>query len=67
MSEQPINIKYIKQEWNGEIPLLMRGWWVRHWWPARIKQLDRERADWERWCYESEVRCHELFTSSKEA
>ena len=32
--------------WFEEIPLRLRGWWRRHWWPARIKQLDRERQFW---------------------
>lgn len=35
--------------WRAEGPLRLRGWWRRHWWPSRIAQLDRERADWKRW------------------
>lgn len=30
------------------------------WWPNKIKQLDRERKDWQRWCREAERRCIEL-------
>lgn len=35
--------------WRDEVPLRLRGWWRRHWWPERLRQLDRERADWKRW------------------
>lgn len=33
----------------------MKSWWRHHWWPARIRQLDRERADWKRWCEAAET------------
>ena len=26
------------------------------WWPNKIKQLDRERKDWQRWCRDAEQR-----------
>jgi hypothetical protein len=32
--------------WREETPLRVRHWWRLHWWPARIRQLDRERAFW---------------------
>ncbi len=40
--------------WREEEPLRLRSWWRRHWWPARIRQIDRERADWKRWCETAE-------------
>jgi hypothetical protein len=40
--------------WREEIPLRLRSWWRRRWWPARVRQLDRERRDWKRWCEEAE-------------
>ena len=32
--------------WMGELPIRIRRWWHRHWWPSRIEQLDRERRYW---------------------
>ena len=31
-----------------------RRWWLRHWWPAQIRHLDRERKDWQRRCRDAE-------------
>ncbi len=33
---------------------IVQTWWVRHWWPARIRQLKRERDDWKRWLHDLE-------------
>ncbi len=55
-----MELRYMRQEWNGEIPTLIRGWWVRHWWPARVKQLERERNDWQRWLHDCEARLDTL-------
>ena len=41
--------------WVKETPPRLRSWWRRHWWPARIRQLDRERSDWKRWCISGET------------
>ncbi len=32
--------------WKDDIPLRLRHWWRTHWWPSRIRQLDRERRYW---------------------
>lgn len=42
-------LRYVKQEWRDEIPVRVRGWWRRHWWPSHIKILEMERDDWKRW------------------
>lgn len=47
-------------EWR----IRLRSWWRRHWWPARIRQLDRERADWKRWFHDCE---DELTKKEKES
>lgn len=44
--------------WKEELPIRLRGWWHRHWPYAVIRQRDRERADWKRWCYEAEERAN---------
>ncbi len=41
--------------WKTEIPLRMRGWWLRHWWPAVIRRREAERDDWRRWCEKAET------------
>lgn len=46
---------YVRQEWRNEIPARIRGWSRRHWWPSRIKMLERERDDWMRWLHNSET------------
>ena len=45
---------------RSNIYLASRSWWRKHWWPDVIRQLDRERADWKRWCGDAEKRCIEL-------
>ena len=42
--------------WTKETPVRLRSWWRRHWWPARIRQLDRERLGWARWCRVAEAK-----------
>lgn len=46
--------------WRKEAPARVRSWWRRHWWPARIRQLDRERADWKRWHGDLDAQIREL-------
>jgi len=43
---------------RGELWVRVSGWWRRHWWPARIRHLDLERAAWKRWCEQGEA-CHD--------
>ena len=43
--------------WMEELPLRFRGWWHRHWWPSRIKQLDQERRYWRGKFYPPEDEC----------
>jgi hypothetical protein len=31
---------------EGELVIRLRRWWRRHWWLARIRQIDRERRYW---------------------
>ena len=32
--------------WMRELPIRSRRWWHQHWWPSRIKQLNKERQYW---------------------
>ena len=35
--------------WREELPIRIKGWWVRHWWPARIRGETRRADDYKRW------------------
>jgi hypothetical protein len=40
---------------DGELLIRWRRWWHQHWWPSRIRQLDRERRWWKAKMEELEV------------
>ncbi len=44
--------------WREEIPLRVRSWRRRHWWPAVIRQRTEERDAWRRWCEAAEAQQH---------
>ena len=40
--------------WREEIPLRLRGWWIRHWPWAVIRSLRAEVGHYQRWLRETE-------------
>ena len=40
--------------WREEIPLRIKGLYHRRWWPARIRMLEQEVKDYQRWLRQTE-------------